>query len=645
MITEYSSLNLRQSLISLFHQICEEAVKVGIVLTTIPEGKDCVVDAEDGRGVDYKSAKDEEKKSFSFDGVVTADSIEHFHTELLQPLTESISSGYNGAVLICGASTETIQALTDHSIIKQVLANLFSCITSQVKEEFFISVSCLQFYPDGSAVDLLSLNKQTLQLVTHPDLGSLVGGLCEMCVCSVEEAFSLYETCRETLKTNAGSIFSRCSSLFSVNVEQKLHPEERESDVCRSRLQLFSLAGGASRTDLRGVNPLVKVLDQIPNSSPTIEANLLPSLLNDALTGNSRTVLIYCINPEGLIDDETPSALDLAQRVRSLVTKATVGCWSPKVTEQKIRDSIVNLRSVIMSQGESELHDIYRLAELTQNLQVVKNQSWDKRREESEKIKAKTKRCKSSNSNQQFSRDHHSDHRETTETMKYLQDQLRQEMEEHIREGKGNVEKVQERVARIQHLKEALREETLKSGAAAGKSQLCQQSQLEYNKAQEQRRQLKEDHGRLIQEEVEKMERDLAQEQLPTEGPQRELLVLTRERQVLVLQIEALRSEAQQAERDLQDQYHRHQAELHCLREESLQVFRVFRQVSEEQRKISEGRYRSVLLEAVQDAIYLSAQNQQLQADNKQLRKALGELKDTLAVRGDAMAELTSHQQ
>ncbi|XP_054872879.1 uncharacterized protein si:dkey-201i24.3 [Amphiprion ocellaris] len=491
-----------------------------------------------------------------------------------------------------------------------------------------------------------------------------------MCVCSVEEAFSLYETCRETLKTKTGSISTRCSSLFSVTVEQKLRPEERESDVCRSRLQLFSLAGGASRTDLRGVNPLVKVLDQIPNSSPTTDANLLPSLLNDALTGNSRTVLIYCINPEGLIDDETPSALDLAQRVRSLVTKATVGCWSPKVTEQKIRDSIVNLRSVIMSQGESELHDIYRLADLTQNLQIVKNQSWDKRREESEKIKVKTKRCKSSVSNQQFSRDHHTDHREITETMKYLQDQLRREMEEHIRgnvlsfknailctranynqcvliftEGKGNVEKVQERVARIQHLKEALREETLKSGAAAGKSQLCQQSQLEYNKAQEQRGQLKEDHGRLIQEEVEKMERDLAQEQLTTEGPQRELLVLTRERQVLVLQIEALRSEAQQAERDLQHQYHSHQAELHCLREESLQVFRVFRQVSEEQRKISEGRYRSVLLEAVQDAIYLSAQNQQLQADNKQLRKALGELKDTLTVRGDAMAELISHQQ
>lgn len=47
----------------------------------------------------------------------------------------------------------------------------------------------------------------------------------------------------------------------------------------------------------------------------------------------------------------------------------------------------------------------------------------------------------------------------------------------------------------------------------------------------------------------------------------------------------------------------------------------MFRQVSEEQREQSEGRYRNVLLEAVQDAVHLSAQNQQLQAENKQLQK------------------------
>ncbi|GAA6235245.1 osmotic avoidance abnormal protein 3 isoform X2 [Lates japonicus] len=616
-----------------------ETVKVGVVFTAIPEGKDCVVISEDGHSVNYTSGNDKEAKCFSFDQVVNVDNIQRFHPELLQPLTESISSGYNGALLICGASTEKICALIDHNIIKQLLASLFSRMLSQVKEELFISVSFIQFYPDGSAVDLLSPNRQTLKLVTHPALGSLVGGLCEVCVCSEEEAYALYETCREILKTNGGSISSRCSSLFSVAVEWKLHPEEVESEVCRSRLQLFSLAGGASRTDLRGVSPLMRVVDQIPCGATTTD-KLLPSLLHDALRGNSRTVLIYCVNPQGLLDDETPSALALAQKMRSATTKATVSHWYPRATEQEIREKIMDLQNVMMSQGESDIHSMYRLAELTQNLQIVKNQSWEKRREESKKIKGKTQSCRTPNNNFPSS-----DNGESTDAMKYLQDRLKQEMEEHIREGKGNVEKVQERVARIQQLKEALREETLKNGAVVEKSNLCQQSQLEYNKAKERRRQLKEDHGRLIQEEVEKMERDLAQEQLATEGPQRELTVLTRERQVLVLQIEALHAEALQAERDLQDQYHRHQAELHCLREESLQVFRVFRQVSEEQKMMSEGRYRSVLLEAVQDAVYLSAQNQQLQADNKQLRKALGELKDALAVRGDPKAEQLSPQQ
>uniref|UniRef100_A0A1A8FHM1 Uncharacterized protein n=1 Tax=Nothobranchius korthausae TaxID=1143690 RepID=A0A1A8FHM1_9TELE len=362
----------------------------------------------------------------------------------------------------------------------------------------------------------------------------------------------------------------------------------------------------------------------------TEDNSLLLALLKDALTGNIRTYLIYCINPQGLLDVETPSALDLAQRVRGCATKAQTVRWNPKQTERGIRQGIMELQTIIMSQRDSDVHSIHKLAEMTQNLQVtytepshagrsrvmlevwlmiqqmVKNQSWEKKREESEKIKVKIKSCKSSQSNQQMSGGRHGDHNnESTETVKYLQEQLRQEIEEHLREGRGSAEKVQEKVARIQQLKEALRGETLKSGVVPEESQLC----------------------------------------LQTEGPQRELLVLSRERRVLVLQMEALRTEAQQAETDLQDQHRRHQTELHCLREESLQVFRVFRQVSEEQRKLSEGRYRSLLLEAVQDAVYLSAQNQQLQADNKQLHKALGEIKDALVVRGDPRADLISQQE
>lgn len=112
-------------------------------------------------------------------------------------------------------------------------------------------------------------------------------------------------------------------------------------------------------------------------------------------------------------------------------------------------------------------------------------------------------------------------------------------------EGRGAAENVEGRVGRIQQLMEALREERVKMEAAAEKADICQhvtheyylpdwgsdedlcaksqnfikdielpfitQSQQKYSQVLEQSRKLREDSRRLIQEEVEKMERDLAQ--------------------------------------------------------------------------------------------------------------------------------------
>uniref|UniRef100_A0A674N8F4 Uncharacterized LOC105417364 n=1 Tax=Takifugu rubripes TaxID=31033 RepID=A0A674N8F4_TAKRU len=615
MIFNQCVLNNFSLSVVVFLQLCDgaAAVKVGILL---PADTDGVVISPGGRGVDY-TPENEESKSFFFDGVATVDHAQSLFSELLRPLAESVSRGFKGALLLCGASN--IHNLTDACVVKQVLADVFRCVLPQVRDGCFTSVSFLQFYPDGGAVDLLSPHREALKHVTHPVLGSLVEGLSEVCVSSAEEAFALYETCRETLKANMGSIYSCCSSMFGVSVEWKSHPEEVDSEVFRSRLQLFSLAGAASRADLRGVNPLVKVVDQSQHEAK----HLLHLLINEALEGNCRTVIIFCIHPPALCpSDETGSALALAQKVRGFITKATAAVWSPRATEEDIRDKITQLRTEMMSQGGEEMYSIHRLAELTQTLQMVKKQSWEKRREKSMKIKE----------NAQIPGRDGGDHG-SAETFERLQDHLKREMEEHIREGRGSAESVHGRVRRIQQLREALREVRVKMEAAAEQTDICQRSQQEYSKVLEQRRKLREDSRRLIQEEVEKMEKDLAQEQ--TEGPHGELLVLSRERRVLVLQMEALQAEAQQAERHLQNQHLRHQTELQCLRDESLQVFRVFRQVSEEQRKASEDRYRNVLMEAVQDAVFLSAQNQQLQADNKRLRKALAEMKDSITARGD----------
>lgn len=56
------------------------------------------------------------------------------------------------------------------------------------------------------------------------------------------------------------------------------------------------------------------------------------------------------------------------------------------------------------------------------------------------------------------------------------------------------------------------------------------------------------------------------------EGLEGRLLRMNMERQVLVLQLEALRREKLEAEKDLEAQHGRHMQELHTLREEGLQV-------------------------------------------------------------------------
>ncbi|KAM9833631.1 uncharacterized protein ACBT44_007312 [Syngnathus typhle] len=608
-----------------------EGVKVGIVLNPIP-GTECTLINKDGQSSDCMS-KDEQLWRLSFDQAVAVENMQGFHGELLQPLTDCTCGGYTGSLLIGGASMENIGTLIDDVIVQQVLKNALSRVMSSVKEELIVSVSYLQFHLDGNVEDLLNPDTQTLELVLHPILGGVIRGLAEVCVGSAEEAYSLYKTCREAQKAKEESISSRCSWLFTVAVEWKLQNDEVAFQLCRSRLRVFGLVGGANGTDLMGISPLLKVMDQLPREAAKTDA-LLHILLSDALTGNSRTALIYFIQPQGNLDDETPSALALAQRVKRLVTRPSQFCWSPKKTEQEIRGHIMGLRHVMMSDSANGTYNIHRLAELIQSLQqIVKEQSWEKKREESQRIKLKLCGLQKIQMDGHLSGGHNINPENTSDTVKSLQEDLRQEMEAHVRGGAGSLEKVQESITRILQLMEPLRKEPIKN-IPAEKCDLCLQLNDEYQledcHAHERRRQVKELSGRLIQQEVEKIQRDLTREQLPGEGVQRELLVMSNERRVLMLQMEALRVEAEQARKDLLVQRHKHQSEVQRLREESLQVFRRFYESSEDLRRTSEARYRSVLLEAVHDAVFLSAQNQQLHANNKQLRKALGELKDTL---------------
>lgn len=98
----------------------------------------------------------------------------------------------------------------------------------------------------------------------------------------------------------------RCSSLFSVaaewkphmevEVEKKERVEEREEgdELLRGRLQLFSLAGGASRTDLRGsANTLMFSKLSIPRARGTITDFILMYRCGEVLAAVTCNPLRY----------------------------------------------------------------------------------------------------------------------------------------------------------------------------------------------------------------------------------------------------------------------------------------------------------------------------------------------------------------
>lgn len=64
------------------------------------------------------------------------------------------------------------------------------------------------------------------------------------------------------------------------------------------------------------------------------------------------------------------------------------------------------------------------------------------------------------------------------------------------------------------------------------------------------------------------------------------------------------------------------------------QTFRNYREVFEEQKAAIEQRYRTLLEEAIQDAVFLSTRNQELMQENQSVRQDMAEMKDQVSLGG-----------
>ncbi|XP_048399656.2 chromosome-associated kinesin KIF4B-like [Stegostoma tigrinum] len=600
----------------------------------------------------------EQDWTFRCDAVFNQDMEQEMVYEgLVKPMLSKAMLGYNMALIVCGTNAAGKSRLLQgdeqqDGIVSKILKRLFEVVKKEEDhQKHLITVSNIQFHSDGSTVDLLNPHDREIQCLHHSVMGLITEELSEIVAFSCEEAWSLYFEGIKVQKL-AGAHLHRCSTVFTITVERL----QNSGSCTRSSIQIFDLSGWTEEDTVSGATPLEQVLSAEPSHG------CLASFLRQPLGGNSYSLLIYCLNSTESWPGQTVTALTLIQKLMDLTNNVTQNCWDYKEVTQNLRSNIREIRMKLSSNGDLCSEDAKQLGRLVQELQMVKNQRWEKRNERSQQCKEERRQhltakglqdpdsgCVPSQCEQLSAMSQRGLAQQYNLKMQHIRrvkEQLKELVAQYLKAGSRSTDETRTLLSGIQGLRETLQSEEkglhhirqkLEMWAKISHANTAlfhtELDQL-YAAAMKRRKRLAEDNASLVQRELSRMERELQQQKTsPSESTVApdELLRLRREREVVVFQLVALRREKNEAEKDLEAMHHNYKAELENQKLQALQVLREFREVSQLKLDALEKRYHKLLQEAIQDAVQLSAQKQQLELEKKLLKQRIAELCDQLS--------------
>ena len=226
------------------------------------------------------------------------------------------------------------------------------------KIKYQVTYSMLEIYME--AVDDLLIKsgkgkkKGGLKIRQNPKLGSFyVEGLSKIPVSSYEEISNLMDqgTANRTVAaTQMNATSSRAHTLITLQVDQIMTGEDGKKTTRQSTVNLVDLAGserasgtGATGDRLKEGAQINKSLSALGNVISALASgkkapfrdSVLTKLLQNALGGNSKTIMIAALSPAGINYDETLSTLRYADRAKQIKNKATV---NESATDKLIRE-------------------------------------------------------------------------------------------------------------------------------------------------------------------------------------------------------------------------------------------------------------------------------------------------------------------
>lgn len=285
-------------------------------------------------------------KTWEFDRVFDMNSTQDQLFSEVRPLVTSILDGYSVCIFAYGQTgsgkTHTMAGPADNpGINTRSLQELFERKAQRAKEyQDEITVSVMEIYNelirDLLAQDAANTNLQVRQGPT----GNFVPGLTVVPVQTLEEVFELIKKGNKNRSTHATDMnehSSRSHSILSIQIKSL---NIVTNAVSNGKLFLVDLAGSErlSKTGAEGqrlkeaqnINKSLSALGDVIAARASKAKHVpyrnssLTYLLQDALGGDSKTLMVACASPVDYNSEESFCTLNFASRTRSVeMGKAT----------------------------------------------------------------------------------------------------------------------------------------------------------------------------------------------------------------------------------------------------------------------------------------------------------------------------------
>ncbi|KAH3830071.1 chromosome-associated kinesin KIF4-like [Dreissena polymorpha] len=425
---------------------------------------------------------------------------------------------------------------------------------------------------------------------------------------------------------------------------------------------------------------------------PYRESNLT-RYLQESLGGNAITTMMATVSPLDKAQQESVNTLTLSQYARAVKNKVKLNLDETNQIISELREEIGRLRDKIAAASEPNKEDVLKMEDLVRDLQIAKKQTWDEKQRASARYEEERKVNLANKGILDWVMDNmKKGNREVEDKIQTLQaekeratvaykdkrssvDSLKAELQQKIAEyskfaekGKASESENKSRVTAIHKLKEALKQETEKlkhlkhalvevqekqnmekQGAKSQMTNMKGSAELRQKVELEERHRLEEANKSLVTEELERVKLDVEAERAQIqaraangkgytakEGEDLEVKVaeMVAEKSVVTLQIQCLQQEKARLARELEEIHRLHKEELELQQLQHYQTFRNYREMFEEQKAAIEQRYRHLLEDSIQDAIFLSARNNELTMENTELKHQVNEMKDVVTKLG-----------